>query len=310
VEEFIAFFDTNLRNRGHEADVNQLVEECLNRSGLFRVLGNRVEFRHHLLQEFFAGRGIPSAKELERLVSNDWWQRAIIFYFGDHPGEIQAFNSLLPALEGKTPEELYVATVSLGLGLQACYLIETNEKLKVFGWVLRNIASAKKYFLESIDPSHKVPLAGFCAYFLISKDAVACNILCDNFEKIETSLVTKDTSAEDREMLQFWMLVGHLECAITEELRDKIRHFHPSDPRLLFAIHLGSFFAQNIRVCSKPEKKLAGEICQAVAGTVGALRKQIISELKSELLELRQGKLSAIEAPKSEAFSDTPTVDL
>jgi predicted NACHT family NTPase len=41
-----------LQTRGHEAAVEQMLSEIFDRSGLFRISGSEIEFRHHLLQEF------------------------------------------------------------------------------------------------------------------------------------------------------------------------------------------------------------------------------------------------------------------
>ncbi|MFQ5999116.1 MAG: NACHT domain-containing protein, partial [Candidatus Bathyarchaeia archaeon] len=52
--EFKSIVENELTSRGHKADVKQLLDEILNRSGLFRVIGETIDFRHLLLQEFFA----------------------------------------------------------------------------------------------------------------------------------------------------------------------------------------------------------------------------------------------------------------
>ena len=57
--EVIQLISTELASRGHKANTEQLTDEILNRSGLFRTVNDRVEFRHLMLQEFFAGRGLP-----------------------------------------------------------------------------------------------------------------------------------------------------------------------------------------------------------------------------------------------------------
>ena len=42
-----------------------------------------VAFRHHILQEFFAGRGVAEPGQLAGLVADEWWRKPIIFHFGD-----------------------------------------------------------------------------------------------------------------------------------------------------------------------------------------------------------------------------------
>lgn len=55
-----AIAKNELKKRGHDANVEDMLSEIFDRSGLFRIVGSEIEFKHHLLQEFFAGRGIES----------------------------------------------------------------------------------------------------------------------------------------------------------------------------------------------------------------------------------------------------------
>jgi hypothetical protein len=65
---------------------------------------------------------------------------------------------------------------------------------------------------------------------------------------------------------------------------------------LLLAIHLGCFFIEHLRVSSAEEKRLAKRISTNLAERVASLRPQLLNEVKTELLELRSGKVAAIEA--------------
>ncbi len=87
---------TELETRGHKADTEQLRDEILNRSGLFRWNGDVIEFRHLMIQEFFAGRGIPTQSFLQSVITDYWWRRAIVFFFGEHPGSSEALAERLP----------------------------------------------------------------------------------------------------------------------------------------------------------------------------------------------------------------------
>ncbi|MGH7889848.1 MAG: NACHT domain-containing protein [Thermodesulfobacteriota bacterium] len=156
VGEFKSMVEKELISRGHKADIIQLLDEILNRSGLFRTLGDTVEFRHLLLQEFFAGRGIPSRDLLEMLVSDEWWRRAIVFYFGQNPADSRGLESILTSLGSKSKEEVYYAAVTLGLALQACYLVKVEEKVKILREVIEGLAIGKEGLLGVMDEKKTV----------------------------------------------------------------------------------------------------------------------------------------------------------
>lgn len=297
LQEFLRLISAELASRGHQAEVQQIMEEILNRSGLFRVLGDRVEFRHHLLQEFFAGRGIPNKEALETIVSDEWWQRAIVFYFGEHPSDAAAFLHLAKALASRRLTETYIAAITLGLGLQACYLMNTDEKAEILPWVVDNIAKAKDLFLRAADEKGRYPLSKFMAYYLVGRDAVACAVLRDRLPQLEKALITEHQSRAEQEIRRFWLYVGLMESGSLDQVQGKIPDFHPSDIRLLLAFHLGCFLVQHHRVAEKAEKQSAKEICGHLASRISHLRTQLLDEFKSELLEIRSGEVKPIEFP-------------
>jgi hypothetical protein len=299
LDEFLRLLGTELASRGHQAELTQITEEILNRSGLFRVFGDKVEFRHHLLQEFFAGRGIPNKEALESIVSDEWWQRAIVFHFGENPGDSETFAHLTKVLASRRITETYIAALTLGLALQACYLMNIDEKVQIFPWIVENIAKAKDLFLKAADEKGRYPLSKFLAYYLIGRDAVACAILRDNLPKLEQLLLKEGQSREDKEIRQFWLFVGLMESGSLDQAREQILSFHPSDVRLLLAFHLGCFLLQHHRVADKDEKKSAKEICGHLGSRISHLRTQLLQEFKSELLEIRQGEIKPIELPAS-----------
>ena len=297
--EFLRLIETELVSRGHQAELKQITEEILNRSGLFRVFGDKVEFRHHLLQEFFAGRGIPNKEALESIVSDEWWQRAIVFHFGENPGDNESFAHLTKVLASRRITETYIAALTLGLALQACYLMNTDEKVKIFPWIVDNIARAKDLFLRAADETGRYPLSKFVAYYLVGRDAVACSVLRDNLPQVESLLANPSHTREEIEIRKFWLMVGQMESGSLDQIREDILRFHPSDIRLLLAFHLGCFLVQHHRVVEKHEKRIAKDICAHLASATSHLKAQLLQEFKSELLEIRQGEIKTIELPAS-----------
>lgn len=299
LDEFEYLLHTELASRGHQADIAQLTDEILNKSGLFRTFGGRVEFRHHLLQEFFAGRGIPNVAFLESVISDDWWQRAIVFYFGERPGDSAAFYSVMKASESRRITELYSAALTTGLALQACYLMHTEDKAKILPWVIDGLAKAKELFMKIVDRENKHPLTRFAGYYLLGRDSVACKVISERSREIERAVLDNAIDEDEKDLRKFWILVAKLEVGDIQNVQDELRNFKPRDPRLLLAIHLGAFLIQHHRIANKQQKKAASSICNQLADTVRHLRQQLIKEFRSELLEIQKGKITAIKIPES-----------
>ena len=76
-----------------EAKVDVLLDEILNRSTLLRESDGFTEFRHLLIQEYFAGRAIPDDATLAKYSTDEWWRRAVVFYFGSNPANEQGLRA-------------------------------------------------------------------------------------------------------------------------------------------------------------------------------------------------------------------------
>jgi hypothetical protein len=295
--DFKDIIRVELEHRGRQADFEQLFDEILNRSGLLRIVDGRVEFRHHLLQEFFAGRGIPSNEHLEAIIHDQWWQRPIVFYFGEHPDEGSAFSKITATLSARTKPEVFSAALTVGLALQACYLLKTREKQEVLSWVIETLAESKAGFLKETDPHGKFPLSRFTMYYLTGRDAVACDTLALESESILSALKKEGLTQDEQDLRQFWIIVGLLECGELTKAEGMIAQFHPRDMRLMVAIHLGCILIAHLKITTKQEKKIAQQILSSIGHQIAFLREEIIAEWKTELLELRKGHLKAIEMP-------------
>lgn len=96
----------------------------------------------------------------------------------------------------------------------------------------------------------------------------------------------------------FWLIVGLIESGSLVKADQFLRNFHPSDNKLFLAIHLGCYLITHLRITTKEQKEIASRISDKLAGRIIRLREQLVSELKTELLEMRQGKICAIEDKK------------
>ena len=237
LEEFKEIAQKELVNRGHQADSEQIMGEIF-RSGLFRVFEERIEFRHFLLQEFFAGRGIPNKESLETLVSKYWWQRAIVFYFGNNPSDISGIDHIVKTTASRPLPEIYTASLTVGLALQACYLTEVKERIAIFRWVVESISKAKEPLQAHLVEKQRKPLSAFLDYYLYGRDSVALNLLSNHFDEVEKPLLEPTISDDDRDTRKFWLIIGLIENGDMHKAEELAQDFHPNDHHLLLGIHL------------------------------------------------------------------------
>lgn len=301
VATFKAIVRGELEQRGHGVDAPSLIGEIIDRSGLFRIIGGNIEFRHLLMQEFFAGRGIPAKGMIEALIVNPWWQRAIVFYFGQNPGDAEAIRHVVAAQQNKEVGDVYQASLALGLGLQACYLLETTVKRDILASVVVGLSSAKEAFLKSVDTEGRFPLSRFLSYYLIGRESVACDVLSGEHGYVLNQAASRHGCGMDPDMPKFWVIIGLIESGDLETAATLIRQFQPSDPRLLLAIHLGCWLIEHLRVGSPAKRRQAAEIYKSLFPHTAPLRGELMQEFKSELLEIRAGKIHAIELPGTPA---------
>jgi len=79
-----------------------------------------------------------------------------------------------------------------------------------------------------------------------------------------------------------------------------IKEFHPQDSRLVLAIHLGCFVLQHLKVATPTERRVAQRISERLSVGILPLRNQLLAEYRSELLEIRNGEVKAIDETEAE----------
>jgi len=300
VEELRRFVREQLITRGKQTDIESLVLEIVDRSGLFRVIGSEVEFSHFLLQEFFAGRGLEEA-EIGTVLFDDWWQRAVVFYFGENPSKIALLSTCAKGLAERNGSDLAAGSTTLGLALQACYLVRLDEKVEVFVSLLRSLARATVELFGNRAEQGTRPVLEFVGFYLYGRDSVCCDV--GQIE--EKAICTLGAGEGNKEMLQafeFWHIVGLLECGQLDRALVRAKGFAPGDLRMQLALHLGAMIYEHVRVSEKTDKRKARAISAYLAPKVAALREVIVKEFTSELLEVRKGKVESI--PMSEDRDD------
>lgn len=295
-KDCIKFFTNELKIRGQrEADIETLIYETLHRSGLFRCNEGKIEFRHLLLQEFFAGRGILNSSEIVALIKEQWWQHAIIFYFGENPGDSSTLEETIKDLVTNNANERFLATVTFGLAVQACYLIRVAQKYDFLSWVILSLANIKDDLLKEIlNRGHKYPLTLFILYYLFGKDSVAFEILDRCPPAFLSNIIQRCKDENSKDTAQFWFIVGLIECGYLENAYEQLKDFKPKDNRLYLALHLGCCLIENVKMVDKEHRKIAEKIRKQISPKIEFLRLQILDEYKSELLEVRKGKVEVI----------------
>lgn len=287
--------ERELVERGHEADVSVLLEEILERSGLLVVQDQEIRFRHLLIQEFFAGRGIPDAEFLHSVIDDPWWTKAVVFYFGEDPENHKELQAVIQAMDGRATKKLYQAAISIGLALQACYLTKLADKAIILRWVLTSLAVTKEEMIGEIASGvqNDPPVMDTLFYYLFARDAVACKAICGVSEQVFGE--QQETPNTEAEVQQFWCLAGLIETGDLRQAEEYLKHYKPSDLRLLLCLHLGCYYVWKLRIASPEQKKIAERLSERIAPRVEQLRKKLLSEVKGLLLEVRSGEVQAID---------------
>ncbi len=183
--------------------------------------------------------------------------------------------------------------------MQACYLVQLKDKVDIYRWVIDGMAAAKDEFLESGEGT-RFPITRFLGYYLYGRDSVAQSVLEDKVEDLVKSIDVSALRDDEKDIRKFWLITGLIECGSINHAETLLKKFRPADAKLYFGIHLGCMLAQHVRVSSKQEKDGAKRICDSVMPKVADLRNSLFEEMKSEILEVRQGNIKAIE-PQSES---------
>ena len=289
--EFKELIETELLELGvKEAKVDVLLDEILNRSTLLRDVDGFTEFRHLLIQEFFAGRAIPDQTALARYSTDEWWRRALVFYFGTNPSDDAGLRALCNREFAHSPPELFNLGVTLGLATQACYFVKLRQKSELVAWSIRALASATSTLLED-SAEGQYPIHSFVYSYLVGRDAVGAECTLEIARSSPSLALSGDATAE---LEEFWLIVGLMESGHLAVALDRIRKFKPTHHLPLLSVHMGAFLIEKIRGGSKEQKRLAKEIRDYVQPSVVPLIRKYLKEFKSQLLEIQKGKLKEL----------------
>jgi energy-coupling factor transporter ATP-binding protein EcfA2 len=289
-EQFETFAIKLLTSMNHGADAGQMIDEVVDRSGLFRDAGNGLEFRHHLIQEYFAGKGIPTIDHIKKLVSDEWWRNAIVFYFGSNPDDVQSLLDVATSVSADSGE----ASLTIGLALQTCYLSKLEDKIDVWKWVVERLAGITDKVLHEKD-DQKFPIFHFLTHYILARDAVALS----GIEKPETKALDwamyGNHFATDPELRRFWGFVALSEIGRSDILLEKIKESPLSSDHLNLAITVGCSLVEAVRSIDQAQKDAAKDVRIRLKNRVSVLQHQFAKEYRGQLLEYRRGAIVALD---------------
>ncbi|MEN1994874.1 MULTISPECIES: NACHT domain-containing protein [Stenotrophomonas] len=289
-DQFVCYAREKLIAMNLAADLDVMVSEIVDRSGLLRGDSEEMEFKHHLLQEFFAAKGFPDVNHVKDVINDEWWRNSVVFYFGGQPDSVTDLLDIATD-QATRPEDSYMA---IGLALQACYLSRLDARLDVWKWVINAAATASSKVLGELS---EYPITDFLGHYLEARDSVALG----GVEKLENGLykwaAAGDGNDLDRQLRMFWYCTSLIELSEFRTLEDFIEENPFADELLATAIHLGCFFAREVRSISVDQRKHASNVCRLLDAKVAHLRVKVIDEMKGQLLEYQRSGVVALDVP-------------
>lgn len=291
-EELNSFVRKCLDEIGQSAEAGEVMAEILPRSELFRAENGIYRFRHHMLQEFFAGRGIPQHEDLGDLIDDDWWQNPIVFYFGDHP---ELASSIIKTIVENSSEPTWQSIRTIGLAIQSCYLSKVDDRIDVWKYCVQELYPIFKDRLKDAQ-KEKYPNLSFVTDYIITRDSVALSVLRASFDaKIVPWLSDSSVDQEELESRRLWAFVALLETGNAQLVLKHLEALPIENRFFLLALHFGAYVASDVRLIEEKEKSSCHSIMHKLDGKVSAVRAEVIREFKGQSLELRKGKISAVD---------------
>ncbi len=302
-------FEGTLQKRDLDIDTDRVFDEVVHRSGLLRTDGRVVEWRHHLLQEYFAGRGVPNAQFFTTVVSDEWWRTPMVFYFGDKPESFPELWAIVEKAGFLNLAALFDAAVTIGLSVQACYLAEIRQKTKTLAWVVESFAKSMQEFRSMIDNREgggKATLA-LCAVVALGRDAIATRTLARLPDDLPNVSEPKDLLFEPVAPLRIeaWRIIGLLEAGEMDLAVARIKKFRPEDRDLVFMVYLSVAWALHYHDVKGDAKKYLEQHLRDMADVIDDMRQALFKEFRTILLQMRGGKL----LPAADAEVEASRVD-
>lgn len=301
-------FRDTIEGRSLLLDHNIVFDEVVVKSGLLRIEGDAIVWRHHLLQEYFAGRGVPDAEFFQAVCHDEWWRTPMVFYFGSSPEAFADLWRVVGQASSLSLRDRFDAAITIGLSIQACYLAERQGKLRTLQWVLETFGLSMTEYRRSIEKlSESVgEVLSLCAVLALGRDAIGVRLL----KELPADATYGDSGSDslfagrDPETVTAWRIVGLLEAGEFDTAIDMARSFRSSSVDNLFMIYVSLNWVLHLKKPSAEHRKQMSIIRDRLAPGLETMRQTLNRELRSLLFEIRRGKLEGVEAPEPEAEDD------
>lgn len=287
--EFRSFAEMRLDEIDLTSNLDVVIEETLDRSGLFRGDKNSLEFRHHMIQEFFAGQGISDTEFIQGKIDDDWWRTPIVFWFGKRPSDISTLRKLAESIDTGTVEP----GVAIGLALQTQYLSPIKERIEVWKWVVKFVANATESL--TTQNSSEYPLIDFVVQYLGARDSVALNGIEKPAFGVVEWITSSDKGDRSSDLRLFWLVTGLIEIGQLDLVKEVLSKRPIVDEKLNAALYLGCQMVSTVRSVPDGVRAIARELCQLLDARSVSPRAELTREFKGKLLELRRGKIVALD---------------
>ena len=279
--EAVEIISTKLAETGNKEDANGLLTEVLDRSGLFRDFGSEIGFRHHMFQEFFAGRGMNSAEMVGQYISDPWWRRSIVFRYGENPRNAIELEQHIAASSSKQASEQFGVSCTAGLALQACYLSPVIDKVRIWKQMVERLVYLRDPFLKDNDPHGRLPILSSLGYLLMLRDSLSLS----NIAEYDNDLLSwiESQSAEQRQQLfamyKFALMrIGRFDLLSTADIKELV-----NDPVHCIAVVLEFAEAESVRPLSSKQKDHAASIRIPVDAQISKTTKVLLEEVTQQI---------------------------
>ncbi len=284
---------------GHQENAKSILIEIISRSTLFRDFGDEIGFRHHMFQEFFAGRAIPNREFMVAKCCDAWWRRAIVFYFGERPREARELDAAVKGCAALTSKERFVSLCTIGLALQACYLSSVTDKILVWKEVVRGLSDSLDEFVAAHDPANQLPTLTIASHRLLARDAVALSNVADHDAAIRRWIDEETRVSGGLRVFYFLALmrIGRFDLLSHSEIKDFVKD---QNQRLLLIIEtIEVSLYRPLGTGQKAAAKALYELAEAGSKSlIRAVRSEL--EIQLQIAKLVQKRLTFLTSPAGE----------
>src|SRR5690606_21271566 len=79
---------------------------------------------------------------VKAVIGDSWWQRCVVFYFGEHPDDLDTLQDAVSDIRTRPRSDRMQAAITVGLALQACYLMGLDDKAILYTEILDAMGEA------------------------------------------------------------------------------------------------------------------------------------------------------------------------